>query len=453
MLTEKQTTEIEIAVSSKRNNRWMILLLSFISSFGIYYCLYLPSALETNFTHKDSDYQLSKAQYNLFFSILYVSSLFVASIAGYLSDKMGIAKTRTIFLLISCVGQCVIFIGSCLANKDHVLSIMVIGRVIYGMGCESYQVANSALIADYFLGAESFLSMGLKLAFGRLTMCFTYKFGVSIFTYLGKSIPIAMLSGAVSMLVAVLVAAIVWIIDNKNQVKQKLEKHIESEKSESMLPNTSASNLSHNSVFWIMVLVTGINYCVTQGWLGMSNNYVLIKYKITEQEANEWVMIVPLIPMFLTPIVGYVIDMKPMRSEALLLSSVLLTTAHLVFTGNQYGYIAVILLGVGYAIFPAICWGAVALLVERENIGKAIGIMTAFLSLFLVVVPVGLGKLQDICVYQYGMSTQDERIYESTELVWLALSVVSFICTLCLWFVDNKNGNKLQAMTNKTSTN
>ena len=46
--------------------------------------------------------------------------------------------------------------------------IMIAGRVVFGMGGESMQVAQSAIVSSWFKGKELAFAMGLNLSIGRL---------------------------------------------------------------------------------------------------------------------------------------------------------------------------------------------------------------------------------------------------------------------------------------------
>ena len=458
VITSPNQQHIHTASSSKKSARWMVLLLSFVSSFGIYYCCYLPSALESEFLKQ---FKLNHAEYNLFFSIFYASSIPIAIISGYLCDFIGISRTRTLFLILATMGQSVMFIGSALKSNNY--AVLLVGRIIYGLGCESYQVANSALIADYFIDSEVFLSMALKLAFGRITTSFTYFFALSLFNKLfNKSLVISMLSGAIAMMISTIAAIGVLIIDKKYRIgESQLNEMVNSIELQSKLTKEKTQlhapkKLTKNYLFWILLIVTGIDYAVTQGWLGMSSEYIQKKYNYTAEIANRAIQIIPLIPVILTPLIGFIIDRKPMRCESLWISSMLMFMAHSAFYYYQHlGIVAIVLLGIGYSIFPAVCWGAVSLIVDAKDIGKAIGMMSSFLALLLWTIPIFVGKLQDIAVDEYKSGKCDVRCdidkykYESSEVVWLALSGVSLGVVSLLWLTDYVSGKRLRRLSKK----
>jgi len=49
---------------------------------------------------------------------------------------------------------------------------MFLGRIVFGLGGESFVVANSALLADWFRGKELAFSFGINLAIARLGSVF-----------------------------------------------------------------------------------------------------------------------------------------------------------------------------------------------------------------------------------------------------------------------------------------
>jgi MFS family permease len=77
---------------------------------------------------------------------------------------MGIRFGLVLFCAILTLGQAVFMIGGYQANFDT----MIAGRVIFGIGGESMQVAQSALVSAWFKGKELAFAMGLNLSVARL---------------------------------------------------------------------------------------------------------------------------------------------------------------------------------------------------------------------------------------------------------------------------------------------
>ena len=72
-------------------------------------------------------------------------------------DKIGNRTGIVLFSIILCLGQGLFTIGGYTMS----FSLMVLGRIIFGIGCESMYVGQSAIISEWFLHFELPLAMSM----------------------------------------------------------------------------------------------------------------------------------------------------------------------------------------------------------------------------------------------------------------------------------------------------
>ena len=161
--------EQEIISPTKNPNRCIVLILCIITTIAYHYCMALPSPLESYFYESDV-FNLDHTQYQLFYTSFNLPAIIVTLIGGVLCDKYGISFCRLIFVFISCIGQSLIVFGC----WYKLFSLMIIGRVFYGIGSNCYGLSTNALLTNYFLNAESFFSLAIHIAFGKITISLTY---------------------------------------------------------------------------------------------------------------------------------------------------------------------------------------------------------------------------------------------------------------------------------------
>eukprot|EP01084_Bolivina_argentea_P141150 248068_1 len=145
---------------SKSCFRWVVLFLSCWAMFGSYYCYDNPTALANQFQDK---YNLTDTQYNLLYSVYSFPNIILPLFGGALIDKIGAEISLLIFLCFITAGQALFAFAASINSYP----LMLIGRVVYGFGGESLCVAESALLAIYFMGTEVAFAMGLNLSLGR----------------------------------------------------------------------------------------------------------------------------------------------------------------------------------------------------------------------------------------------------------------------------------------------
>jgi len=85
-------------------------------------------------------------------------------LGGILLDTIGVRLGLIFFCAVLTLGQFVFMLGGFATSYDE----MIAGRVIFGMGGESMQVAQSAVISLWFKGKELAFALGLNLSVARL---------------------------------------------------------------------------------------------------------------------------------------------------------------------------------------------------------------------------------------------------------------------------------------------
>ena len=153
-----------VAAHSPPYFRWIVLLIICFSGFASYgYCFYNPMALQEQM---QSTYHLSNLQYNSLFSACSFPNMILPLFSGVLSDMVGAALMTIIFFVFVCIGQSTFVIG-CSYSDGH-FPMMLAGRFMFGIGSESYSLAITPLIYEYFKNKELALALGSFGAFIRI---------------------------------------------------------------------------------------------------------------------------------------------------------------------------------------------------------------------------------------------------------------------------------------------
>ena len=143
--------------------RWLVLVLGCLMMIGSYYCYDIPAALKTQM----DSYMYDPSNYEFLFSCLYsvysIPNIILPFFGGYFVDTFGVRSCLVIFATLISLGQVIFSIGV----ETHSWGVMLLGRLVFGLGGESLTVANSALIADWFKGKELAFAMGINLAISR----------------------------------------------------------------------------------------------------------------------------------------------------------------------------------------------------------------------------------------------------------------------------------------------
>eukprot|EP01084_Bolivina_argentea_P225932 381711_1 len=141
--------------------RWWVLCGTAMGMFAYGYAYDNPVALQRQLL---KTYNLSNVQYNLLYSIYAFPNMILPAISGVISDKIGYDWLVIFFFGLMVLAQG-IFVFGCYLNG--LFSILIIGRLTFGIGAESHALVETPLIYDYFKGKELAFALALHLSMAR----------------------------------------------------------------------------------------------------------------------------------------------------------------------------------------------------------------------------------------------------------------------------------------------
>jgi MFS family permease len=138
--------------------------------------------------------------------------------------------------------------------------------------------------------------------------------------------------------------------------------------------------------------------------------------------------------MVCAPFAGRFIDRFGRRASIMIFGSLLLIVAHMVlgFTDLAPRY-PMMVLGAGFVLVPAALWPAVPLLVRKNMVGTAFGVMTQIQNIGLFAFPKANGWLRE--------ATGD---YTASQLMFVGLGVIALIAAFMLLASDRRSGSVLE---------
>lgn len=427
----------------KNPHRWLIVGLVVLTSIGHYFCNQLPSSLEKFFQDKsDTGYQYNKRQTATLYSITFYPAAISSIIGGLVCDKYGIARSRVYFYLISTIGQFIVTIG-CLFRYYE---IMLIGRFIYGITSEAYQVSCMALISKYFINAEIFVGWTCCVSIGRITTSIAYKlspilmdlFQVILNDNIHDSITGIMFSGSMVMIIGVIASIVVLVIDTNYYSDEPKKLDHETFTSETVVSHGLFAGLKEfSSTYWILVLlVIPTMYLVTKGWLVLAPQYLSTKFDFDAHQAGDYAATIAILPAFFGPLFAYFVDLKGNRAYWLISAGLILSIGQIMFciaSTTELCIVSTLILSIGYSIPPSVVWPCIRFVVEEQQyIGKAVGIGVGMVSLGLAIIPPFVGWLVDL----------NDGWYDNAEIVWISVISLGFFSSIWL-AVDDKNHNQV----------
>ena len=365
-------------------------------------------------------------------------------VGGFLIDKIG---TRRASLLFSAV----LTAGACLVAFAPSIGWIYVGRVLFGMGSEPLIVAQSAILARWFRGKELALSFGIALTVSRLGTLFTFNSEALIADRYGWR---AALWVAAALCGASLLTNLLY-----NLLDKKAEPALGPGESGGAdeIDWKQLRRGGFSPSFWYVTLLCVTFYSAIFPFTALSTDFFHEKWGIPEANtsglpffqavffnithmfttAQGMTTTIITASMLFAPFAGRLVDRVGRRATFMIFGSLLMIPAHLAmgWTMIPPAY-AMIVLGAAFVLVPAAMWPAIPLVVEKERVGTAFGLMTAVQNVGLLAFPYFNGALRDATA-GYGWS----------QTMFASLGVLGLVFALLLLAADRKSGHVLERPT------
>ncbi len=339
--------------------RWMVLVFLSLAMFGSYYAYDalspLADVLKLQLGFSDENIGLLQAIYSF-------PNIFTVVIGGFIIDRLGLRKSLMIFGVLCVIGPAIT------ASSGH-LSVMAAGRLIFGMGAESLNVAVTAALARWFKGKE------LSFAFGiNLTICRLGSFAAlnsptwARAAYANWRWPFLI---ALGLSVFCVVGAIVyWIME----VQAEKNFHL----GEASTDKVVFKDLFNFGVsYWYIVALCVTFYSAIFPFQTFAVKYFIEAHGTTREFGGFLSSTLTLFAMIATPLFGLWVDRIGKRALLMMFGSLLLIPVYLMMAYSHVNlYVPMLLMGVAFSLIPAVMWPSVAYIVDQSKLGTAYGLMT-----------------------------------------------------------------------------
>jgi MFS family permease len=414
----------------------MILAFASLMAFGSYFAYDSVGAIETTLIQV---FHSDRAAIGMMYSMYSFAAVFAVLAGGFLIDRAGVRRASMIF-------STFVVIGAAVVAWAPSMSVMYVGRVLFGMGSESMIVAQSAIIARWFTGKELAMAFGISLTVSRLGTLFSFNTEELLATRYG-------FRGALWIAAALCVASLLanWIYTLMDRHAEPILK----------LPKAGAGDQirwadikKFSAPYWFAVGICTTFYSAIFPFTALSTDFFHEKwalpmasgeglgffggvfYNITHMfsTAQGTTSIVITASMFLAPFAGNLVDRIGRRATLMILGSLLMIPSHLIMgITNISPVYPMIGLGAAFVLVPACIWPCVPLIVDETRVGTAFGLMTAFQNVGLLVFPYINGALRDAT---HG--------YTASQIVFSALGAVGLLFSVLLLQADKRHGRRLE---------
>jgi MFS family permease len=401
-----------------------------VACYGGYYAFDyigpLAPLLGSQLHFSNSDIGLLQAAYSL-------PNIVGSLICGAVIDRLGTRKSLSIFAVL-------IFLGLVFTALSPQLAIMAAGRLLVGVGGEALALTANVGVARWFWHDELSLGFGLRALaarLGSLSAQTSPTWATSAYTHWRWPLLIGVGFGGFCLLGA----ALYWILDARGERRF-------------MLAHTGGKGkirlrdaVRFNRSFWLIAALCVTFYSCIFPFETFAQKFLIEARHVSPQNASLLVGMEPLFSLIGMPIFGILADRFAHRALLMMVGSILIVP---VFPMLSYTSIPpaipMAMMGVAFALVPAIIWPALVYVVEESNLGLANGMLDTVQQLGLVIVNLSIGWAND----HWLASPTNAAGYHAGMLMFSGIALLSVVCAFALWRAETgPDAHGLETITTK----
>lgn len=411
-----------------RATRWMVLLVIGIACYGGYYAFDyigpLAPLLSRQLHFSNTDIGLLQAVYSL-------PNIVAMLVCGVIIDRLGTRKALTIF-------SALIFIGLVVTALSPRLGIMVLGRLFVGSGGEALALTANVGVARWFWHAELSLAYGLRgsaARLGSLSAQTSPAWVPRAYAYWRWPLLLGVAFGALCLIGT----ALYWLMDTRGERRFALGHTARTTK----IPFREVFRF--NRSFWLIAALCFTFYGCIFPFETFGQKFFIQARHLSPQSAALLIGMEPFFSLIGMPIFGTLVDRYARRSLLMMFGSLLIVPVFpmLAFT-NIDPVIPMAMMGVAFALVPAVMWPALVYVVEKSRLGLANGMLDSVQQLGLVLINLLIGWAND----HWLASAKHAAGYRPGLCMFTGIAVLAVVIAFILWRVEKgPSANGLETIT------
>lgn len=409
-----------IGGSKGRTIAWIVFVLVTVSAYGNFY-VYDSIGPVADLLQRLRGF--SDTQIGMLNAIYSLPNVVLVLVGGVLVDRFGAAR-----MMLWTTAICLA--GAALTAFSPGFGSMAAGRLLFGIGAETFGITTLAAVAEYFTGRNLAFAMGLNLSISRAGS-YSADMSPAWFAHAyaqGWQPPliIAMVIAATSFAAA----AAYWLIDRRVRGNAK------SEAAPSAQPFRFGDLLRFGNAYWYLLILCVLWYAVILAFRStFSIKYFQHAHGLSLATAGEMNSYVFLAAVFATPAFGWMCDRIGRYAPMLAFGALLLPISIAIMaTTHASLWVATVLIGISYSLVPAVMWPLTSKLVAPARFGTAIGLMWVIQNAGIAGANLFAGWLNDTA----GASAANPAGYQPMMIFFGVTSALGFGFAVLLWLTAGR---------------
>ena len=373
-----------------------------------------------------------------------VSAILTLLIGGLVIDRIGTKKAITVFAFI-CLS------GAFLTAVRGRPGMMIAGRAVLGLGGESLVVAATTVIAKWFKGKELSFAFGIKITIARLASVAadnSATWGGRVFYPNGPNGepswqgPLLLAVGA--GVLAVVGSGIYYWLESRAERPTGAIRPVLVKKAKINLADTLRFSRSYWYVVGICLTFYTAIFPFRTFAIDFFTNKILAAHGgvsaseamhvLAHKQAGGFNSMLPLSAMVATPLIGLLSDKIGKRASFMMFASLMLMPVYFLmgFTSVSL-FLPLCMMGIAFAVIPAVMWPSVAYIVDQKRLGTAYALMTLIEQIGFFFMNLLIGRAND---HQHAGLNNLEG-YRLGLLIFSTLGIAGFVFATLLRLREN----------------
>ena len=398
-----------------RSTAWAVFALLAIVMYGNFY-LYDSIGPVADLLQRQRGF--SSTQIGLLNAIYNLPNVVLILVGGILVDRYGAGRI-TLCTAALCLA------GAALTSLSPSFAGMAAGRLLFGIGAETFIIGMLVAIAENFSGGNVAFAMGLSIGIGRLGS-FSADMSPTWFAAAYRQgwqppLIIATLVAAASFAAAVGY----WWLDRRMRSNKRVRE------SGTVQRFVLGDLLRFGSAYWYLLALCVLWYAVMFAFRStFSIEYFQHAHGLDLAAAGAMNSYVFLAAMFTTPAFGWVCGRTGRYAPMLAFGALLLPLSIAVMALTHWSlWVATAMIGVSFSLVPAVMWPLTSKLVSPTRFGTALGLMSVVQNTGIAGANLVAGSLNDWT----AASALNPAGYQPMMLFFGAVSSLGFGFALLLW--------------------
>jgi len=412
--------------------RWTVLIFVSLAMFGNYYFYDalspLADVLQRQLHFSDENIGLL----NSFYSIAPIATVLIG---GVIIDRIGTRKSTLLFGVIC-------LIGAILTASTPRFGVMATGRLVFGMGAESLIVAVTTALAKWFRGKELSFAFGINLMIAR--------FG----TWLAQNSPSwassAYNSWQTPWLIGVGFTAFCVVGPLLYYVLEKRAEHHFALGHAGEVDKVALGDIfKFGASYWYLVALCFVFYSAIFPFETFAVKFFIDAHHTTRSMGGFLLSILTAFTIFGTPLFGLLTDRIGKRALLMTVGAFMLTPAFLLMAYSKVTlYAPMAIMGVAFAMVPAVIWPSVAYIVDQKSLGTALGLMTMIQNIGMASLNWLAGRANDLS----HAGPENPAGYVAMLQLFTALAILGVVFAILLRRRETgPQGHGLETITTRSS--